>query len=111
MNSIATKDNSGAIEIAQITTQVNLNKCFYVATKFLTSSQIKEELLSQQRKSCRNITIKIHNQEQHNLCRDTDYFCRDKQNMKEVNSLSRQDVEKQHKKNGDKEVLCRDNKS
>ena len=31
--------------------------------------------------------------------------------MKEVNSLSRQEVEEQHMKNGDKEVLCHDNKS
>ena len=64
-----------------------------------------EELLSQQRKSCHNITVIIHNQEQHNLCRDKDYLCRDIQNMKEVNSLSRQDAEEQHKKNGDKKIL------
>ena len=82
------------------------------------------------RKSCRNITVRIQNQGQHNLCRDKDYFCRDRQNKKEVNSLSRQDVKEQHKKNGnketsccdrikscrqnlcrDKEVFCRDNKS
>ena len=31
--------------------------------------------------------------------------------MKEVNSLSRQEAEEQHKKNGDKEVFCRDNNS
>ena len=55
---------------------------------------------------CRNITVKIHNQEQHNLYHDKDYLFRDKQKMKEVNSLLRQDVEKQHKKkNGDKEIL------
>ena len=72
----------------------------------------------------------IHNQRQHNLCRDKDYFCRDRQNMKEVISLSQQDAEEQHKKNGnketsycdiikscgqnlcrDEEALCRDNKS
>ena len=57
------------------------------------------------RKSCRNITFRIHNQGQHNLCRDKDYFYRDRQNMKEVNSMSRQDVEEQHKKNGNKEIL------
>ena len=78
---------------------------FYVTTKFSESSQLKEELLSQQRKSCRDITFKIHNQEQQNLCRDKDYFCRDKKNIKEVNSLSRQEDEEQHKKNGDKEIL------
>ena len=32
-------------------------------------------------------------------------FFYDKQNMKEVNSLSRQDAEEKHKKNGDKEIL------
>ena len=105
MNSITTKDNSVATEIAQITTQVNGDKCFYVATKFLASSQLKEELLSQQRKSCRNITFKIHNQKQQSLCRDKDYFCCDKQNVFEVNSLSRQEAEEQHKKNRDKEIL------
>ena len=47
----------------------------------------------------------IHNQDQHNLCRDKDYFYRDKQNMKEVNSLSRQNAEEQHKKNVGKEIL------
>ena len=47
---------------------------------------------------CRDITIRIHNQEQQNLCRN-------KQNMKEVNSLSLQEVEEQHKKNGDKEII------
>ena len=60
--------------------------------------------MSKQRKSCRDITFKIHNYEQQNLCRDKDYFYRDKQNMKEVNSLSRQGVEEQHKKNDDKET-------
>ena len=60
------------------------------------------------RKSCHNITVRIHNQEQHNLCREKDYFCQDRQNIKEVNSLSRQDTEEQHKKNGNKETSCRD---
>ena len=46
MNSVATKDNSVATEIAQITTQVNCDKCFCVVTKFSTSSELKEELLS-----------------------------------------------------------------
>ena len=32
-------------------------------------------------------------------------LCRESQNMKEVNSLSRQEVEEKHKKNGDKEIL------
>ena len=105
MNSIATKDNFVATEIAQITTQVNADKCFYVATKFLASSQLKEELLSQQRKSCRDITFIIHNQKQQSLCHDKDYFCRDKQNVFEVNSLLRQEAEEQHKKNGNKEIL------
>ena len=105
MNSIVTKDNSVVTKIAQITTQVNRDKCFYVATKFTTSSRLKEELLLQQRKSCRNIAVRIHNQEQHNLCYNKDYFCRDKQNIKGVNSLSRQEAEKQHKKIGDKEIL------
>ena len=50
------------------------------------------------RKSCHNKIVRIHNQGQHNLCRD-------RQNMKEVNSLSRQDAEEQHKKNGNKEIL------
>ena len=62
-------------------------------------------MLSQQRKSFCNIIVIIRNKEQHNLCRDKDYFYRDRQNMKEVNSLSRQDAEEQHKKNGDKEIL------
>ena len=70
---------------------------------FLASSKLKEELLSQQRKSCRDITFRIHNQEQQNICRDKDYFCCDKQNMKEVNSLLRQEAEEQHQKNDDKE--------
>ena len=55
---------------------------------------------------CHNIIIRIHNQGQHNLCHDKDYLCRDKQNIKKVNSLSRQDAEEQNKKNGDKEILC-----
>ena len=38
------------------------------------------------------------------LCSDKDYFCRNKQNMREVNSLSRQEVEEQYKRNGDKEI-------
>ena len=42
---------------------------------------------------------------------DKDYLCRDNQNMKEVNSLSRHETEEQHKKNGDKEVSCRENRS
>ena len=48
----------------------------------------------------------IHNSQQRatKFCRDKDYFYRDKQNMKEVNSLSRQGVEEQHKRNGDKEI-------
>ena len=37
-----------------------LRQVFYVATKFLASSQLKEELLLQQRKSCRDITFIIH---------------------------------------------------
>ena len=84
----------------------------------------------QHRKSCRNITIKIHNQGQHNLSCNKNYFYCDRQNIKEVNSLLRKDAEEQHKKNGnkeilvatksmscrqnlcrDKEVLCHDNKS
>ena len=104
-NSVATRDNSVATENIRKAKQVGYNKCFYVVTKFPSSSQLKEELLSQQRKSCHNITIRIHNQGQHNLCRDKDYFYRNKQNMKEVNSLSRQDAEEQHKKNGNKEIL------
>ena len=31
--------------------------------------------------------------------------------MKEVNSMSLQEAEEQHKKDGDKEVFCHDNKS
>ena len=42
---------------------------------------------------------------QHNLYHDQNYFCHDRQNMKEVNSLSRQDAEEQHKKNGNKEII------
>ena len=61
--------------------------------------------MSQQRKSYRDIAARIHNQVQHNLCREKDYLCLDKQNMKEVNSLSRQETEEQHKNNGDKEIL------
>ena len=87
-------------------------------------------MLSQQRKSCHNITVIIYNQGQHNLYYNKDYFCRDKKNIKEVNSLSQQDPEEEHKKNGNKEILiaiksmsykqnlcddkeffCRDNKS
>ena len=105
MNSVAINENSVVTKIAQITTQVNWDKCFYVATKFSTSSQLKKELLSQQRKSCRDITVRIHNLEEQNLCRDKDYFCHDKQNIKEVNSLSRQEAEEQHKKNGDEEIV------
>ena len=104
MNSITTKDNYVATEIAHITTR-QLRQVFLCCDKVSASSQLKEELLSQQRKSRRDITFRIHNQEQQNLCRDKDYFCRDKQNMKEVNSPSRQEVEEQHKKNGDKEIL------
>ena len=62
-------------------------------------------MLSQQRKSCHNITVIIYNQGQHNLYHNKDYFCRDKQNIKEVNSLSQQDAEEEHKKNGNKEIL------
>ena len=109
MNSVATKDNLVATEIAQITTQVNCDKCFYVTTKFLASSQLKEELWLQQRKSCHDITFRIHNQEQQNLCRNKDYFCHDNQNMKEVNSLSRQEVEEQHKIMVTKKFLLRHN--
>ena len=105
MNSVATKDNLVATEIAQITTPVNGDKCFYVATKFLASNQLKEELLSQQRKSCHNITFRIHNQEQQSLYHDKDYLCHDKQNVKELNSLLRQEAKEQQKKNGDKEIL------
>ena len=61
--------------------------------------------MSQQKKSNCDITFKIHNQEQQNFYRDEDYFCHDKQNMKEVNSLSQQEAEEQHKKNSDKEIL------
>ena len=39
------------------------------------------------------------------LISDKDYLCHNKQNMKEVNSLSRQEAEGKHKKNGDKEIL------
>ena len=60
--------------------------------------------MSQQRKSCRAITFKIHNKEQQNLCRDKYYLCRNKQNIREVNSLSRQEIEKQYKRNGNKEI-------
>ena len=60
--------------------------------------------MSQQRKSCRNITFRIHNKEQQNLCRNKDYLCRDKQNIREVNSLSQQEIKEQHKRNGDKEI-------
>ena len=51
----------------------------------------------QQRKSCRDITVRIHNKEQQNLSRD-------KQNIREVNSLSRQEIKEQHKRNDDKEI-------
>ena len=40
--------------------------------------------------------------------RDKDYLCRDKQNMRELNPLSRQEVEEQCKRNGDKEKSCCD---
>ena len=60
--------------------------------------------MSQQRKSYCDITFRIHNQEQQKFYHDKDYFCSDKQNMKEVNSLSRQGFEEQHKRNGDKEI-------
>ena len=53
---------------------------------------------------CRDITFRVHNKEQQHLGRDKDCFCRDKQNMREVNSMSGHEVEKQHKKNDDKEV-------
>ena len=104
MNSVATKDNFVATENAKTATQVNRDKCFYVAAKFSEPSQLKKEFLLQQRKLCRNITFRIHNQEQQNLCRDKDYLCRNKQNMKEVNSLSRQGAEEQNKRSGDKEI-------
>ena len=51
----------------------------------------------QQIKSCRDITFRIHNKEQQNLSRD-------KQNIREVNSLSRQEIKEQHKRNDDKEI-------
>ena len=41
--------------------------------------------MSQQRKSCRDITFRIHNKEQQNLFRDKDYFCHDKESIREVN--------------------------
>ena len=78
--------------------------CFYIATKFLALSQLKEEFLLQQRKSCHDITFIIHNKEQLNLYRNKDYFCRDKQNMREVNSMLRQEVKEQYKMNDDKEI-------
>ena len=62
------------------------------------------ESLPQQRKSYHDITFRIQNQEQQNLCREKDYLCRDKQSMKEVNSMSQQEVEEQNKRSGDKEI-------
>ena len=60
--------------------------------------------MSQQRKYCRDITFKIHNKEEQNLCCDKDYLCREKKNMREVNFMLRQEIEEQHKRNGDKEI-------
>ena len=62
-------------------------------------------MLSQQRKSCCNITVIIYNQGQHNIYRNKDYFSRNRKNIKEVNSLLRQDAKEEHKKNGNKEIL------
>ena len=90
MNSVATKDSYVATKNGKNATQVSCDKYFYVTTKFSTWSQLKEEFMSQQRKSYRDITLRIHNKEQQNLYRDKDYFYRDKQNIREVNSLSRQ---------------------
>ena len=81
-----------------------MRKVVLCCDKVSTSSQLKEEYLSQQRKSCHDIRFRIHNKKQENRYRDKDYFCRDKQNMKEVNSLSRQEVEEQNKRSGDKEI-------
>ena len=39
-------------------------------------------------------------------CLDKDYFYRNKQNMRELNPLSRQEVEERCKRNGDKEKSC-----
>ena len=82
-----------------------LRQEFLCCDKVCNIKSTQGRTVSQKIKSCRIITVRIHNQGQHNLYRDKDYFCCHKQNRKEVNSLSRQEAEEQHKKNGDKEIL------
>ena len=67
-------------------------------------SQSFQHGASSRKNLCHNISFRIHNKEQQNLCRNKDYFCRDEQNMRAVNSLWRQEIEGQHKRNGDKEI-------
>ena len=75
MNSIAIKANSVATENGRVETQVSCDKCFYVATKFLSWDQLKEEFMSRH-------NIQSSQQRATGLCRDKDYFCRNKQNMR-----------------------------
>ena len=89
MNSVVTKDSRVTTENGKNTTQVSRDKCFYVATKFSAWSQLKEEFLSQQRKSCRDIALRIHNKEQKiSLSRQRLFISRQKKHEVEVNSIT-----------------------
>ena len=81
-----------------------LRQVFLCCDKVFSMEPTQGRIYVATKKSCRDITLRIHNKEQQNICRDKDYFCRDKQNMREVNSLLRQEIEEQHKRNGDKEI-------
>ena len=88
MNSIETKDNSVAIENDMNITQVNQDKCFYIAAKFSSWNQLKEEKFIATKKILSRNDIHSSQQRATGLCRNKDYFYRGKQNMREVNSLS-----------------------
>ena len=64
MNYVTKKDSSIATENGKDIRQVNRDKFFNVATKFSAWNQLKEEFLSRDRKSCRDITFRVHNKEQ-----------------------------------------------
>ena len=88
MNSIATKDNSVVTKNDMNITQVNRDKCFYIGAKFSAWNQLKEEKYIATKKILLRNDIQSSQQRATGLCRNKDYFYRDKQNMREVNSLS-----------------------
>ena len=77
---------------------------FMLQQSFQYRNNSRKKSLSRQRKSYCDITFRVHKKDQQNIWRGKEVFCRDNQNMREVNSMSRQEVEKQHKRNGDKEI-------